>query len=539
MIPVLRPYQAQLKADIHAAWQAGARNVLAVAATGAGKTTVMASIMREERKPCVVIAHRQELVSQMSLALARHGVRHRVIGQSATIRMCVQLHMTDLGVSYYDATAHTAVAGVDTLVRMKPDAWHRNVSLWLVDEGHHALGATEATANKWGKATYMFPNARGLLVTATPMRADGKGLGRHADGIADVMVLAPSMSELMEMGYLSRYRIFAPPSDIDLSQVTVSAGGDYSPEPLRAAVHRSHIHGDVVDHYLRIAAGKRGLTFTVDVESAVELATAFRAAGVRAEAVSGKTPDNVRYKILQQLARGDVLQVCSCDIIGEGLDIPAVEAISMARPTQSYGLYVQQLGRGLRPKPDGGHAIILDHVNNVLRHGLPDAPRVWTLDRRERRSSGTGEATVMIRICPACAGAYERVRTSCPYCGVTPTPSNRGAPEFVDGDLSELTPEALARMRGEIAAVDGSFVPVPQNATPMIAAACHKRHRARQQAQHALRERMAMWGGLRTAAGDSLAEAQRRFYLQHGVDVATAQTLNATEAAALMERIKL
>ena len=536
-IPILRPYQQQLKSDIYAAWQSGARNVMAVAPTGAGKTTVMASIMRDTQKPCVVIAHRQELVSQMSLALARHGVRHRVVGQPATIRMCVQMHMIDLGVSYYDANAYTAVAGVDTLVRMKPEAWHRNVALWLIDEGHHALGATEETANKWGKATYMFPNARGLSVTATACRADGKGLGSHADGVVDALVLAPTMSELMDMGYLSRYRIFAPPNDIDLSAVATSAGGDFSPEPLRAAVHRSHIHGDVVEHYLRVAKGKRGLTFTVDVESAVELAAAFRTAGVRAEAVSGKTPDNVRYKILQQLANGEILQVCSCDIIGEGLDIPAVEVISMARPTQSYGLYIQQIGRGLRPKPDGGVAIILDHVNNVLRHGLPDAPRVWTLDRRERRRAGAGEAAVQIRICPACSGAFERFRDTCPYCGHRPEPAGRSAPEQVDGALAELTPEVLARLRGQIA--HSEELRIPYNATPEVEGALRKRHRERMAAQAALRERMALWGGARVAEGLNLSEAQRLFWLTYGTDVASAQMLNAREAGELTERIQI
>ena len=536
-IPILRDYQQQLKSDIYAAWQAGARNVMAVAATGSGKTTVMASIMRDERKPCVVIAHRQELVSQMSLALARHGVRHRVIGQPATIKMCVQMHMVDLGVSYYDANAYAAVAGVDTLVRMKPETWHRNVSLWLIDEGHHALGATEETANKWGKATYMFPNARGLSVTATPLRADGKGLGRHADGVIDVMVQAPPMAALMQMGFLSGYRIFAPPNDLHLEAVPTSAGGDFSPEPLRAAVHRSHIHGDVVDHYIKIAGGSRGLTFAVDVESAVELAAAFRAAGVPAEAVSGKTPDNVRYKILQQLARGDIKQVCSCDIIGEGLDIPAVEAISMARPTQSYGLYVQQIGRGLRPKPNGGVAYILDHVNNVLRHGLPDAPRVWSLDRRERRRSGAGDATVPIRICPQCTGAYERFRDACPYCGHHPEPVGRSTPEQVIGDLAELSPEVLARLRGQIQ--HSEELRIPYNAPPEVERTLRKRHRERLAAQAALRDAMALWGGAQTAAGLTLSEAQRKFYIEYGVDVAHAQMLNATDATALMERIKI
>src|SRR5882762_8257373 len=137
--------------------------------------------------------------------------------------------------------------------------------------------------NKWGKVASMFPNARWLGVTATPNRADGRGLGRHADGLFDTMVHAPSMRELIRMGYLTDYRIFTIPSDVDLTDVPISAGGDFSPEPLRKAVHRSHIVGDVVQHYLRIARGKLGVTFAVDVESATQIAAAFNAAGVKAE----------------------------------------------------------------------------------------------------------------------------------------------------------------------------------------------------------------------------------------------------------------
>jgi hypothetical protein len=208
----------------------------------------------------------------------------------------------------------------------------------------------------------------------------------------------------------------------------------------------------------------------------------------------------------------------------------------MARPTQSYGLYVQQFGRAIRPLEGKDTAYILDHVGNVLRHGLPDAPRVWSLDRRERRSRSTGDITVMIRICPACTGAYERFRDCCPYCGHKPEPVGRGAPEQVEGDLAELTPEALARLRGQIA--HSEELRIPYNAAPEVEGALRKRHRERLAAQVALRERMTMWGGAQTARGLSLSEAQRLFWLTYGVDVAGAQMLGAREATELMERMR-
>ena len=529
--PILRDYQVQLERDIYEQWQRGAHAVLAVAPTGSGKTVTMSDIIRKTNAPAVAIAHRQELVSQMSLALARNNVRHRIIGQKSTIRNCVQIHMADLGVSHYHASAHIAVAGVDTLVRMDPkDPWFTRVQLWVIDEAHHLV-----EPNKWYRTAQMFPNARGLGVTATACRADGKGLGRHADGLFDSMVIAPGMRELIDDGYLSEYRVFAPASNIDMSKVNVTASGDFSPEPLRAAVHKSTIVGDVVAHYLRIAPGKLGVTFAVDVESAKELAAAFRQAGVPAECISAKTPDLVRYKLLQRFARGEIKQLCNVDLFGEGFDLPAIEVTSMARPTQSFGLFVQQFGRALRPLEGKEHAFIIDHVNNCLRHGLPDAPRLWSLERREKKSKSS-DNTVLIRVCPNCTGVYERFLTKCPYCQHVPVPAGRSLPEQVDGDLQELTPEALAALRGAIA--DSEELRIPYSATPSVRGYLQRVHRERAEAQRVLREEMALWGGAHTAQGMSISEAQRKFYLQYGIDVLSAQALNAKDAIQLTGRIR-
>jgi superfamily II DNA or RNA helicase len=378
---ILRPYQETGLQDIFAAWNAGHQNVLYVAATGSGKTVTFSEAVRRFDGPAIAIAHRQELVGQISLALARNGIRHRIIAPDTVIRFCVSVHMRELKRSYYDANARVGVAGVDTLIRRTVDRWLASVRLVVMDECHHVL-----KKNKWGLAFDMFPQAVGLGVTATPERADGRGLGRHADGVFDTMILAPTMRDMINHGFLTDYRIFAPPSDLDLSSVPLASGGDYSQDPLRKAVHKSHIVGDVVTQYLKSAAGLLGVTFSVDVESATEQAAAFRRAGVPAEVVSAKTPDPVRVSILRKFAAGDIKQLVNVDLFGEGFDLPAIEAVSMARPTQSFSLYSQQFGRALRPLPGKQWAIINDHVQNVMRHGVPDAPRIWTLDRREKRS---------------------------------------------------------------------------------------------------------------------------------------------------------
>jgi len=531
----LRYYQHDLVVGVKAAWSR-VRNVLAVSATGSGKTVVVASLIADEPGASCFIAHRTELVSQASIALAREGIVHRVIGPDSLRRNCAAIHVAEFGRSFYDPNARTAVAGVDTLVRLpESDPWRHQVRLWVCDEAHHLL-----EQNKWGTAVTLFPNARGLGVTATPMRADGKGLGRHADGLIDEMVVGPPMRQLIDEGWLTRYRVFAPPSDLDLTAVAVSASGDYSPEPLRKAVHRSHIVGDVVAHYLRIARGKLGMTFCVDVEGATETAEAFRAAGIPAEVISGKTPELERAAIMRRFRSRQVLQIVSVDILGEGTDVPAVEVVSMARPTQSYGLYVQQFGRGLRLMDGKEFALIIDHVGNVQRHGLPDAPRRWSLDRRERRAAGPRDA-IPLRTClnTDCVSVYERLLPACPFCGtVAPPPATRGSPAQVDGDLVELTPEALDRLRGEIERVDGAPV-LPYGAGPAAAGFVKRHHWERQQAQDTLRKAIAAWGGLMAARrGLDTSQQQKLFFYTFGVDVGTAQTLNAADADALRARVE-
>ena len=208
----------------------------------------------------------------------------------------------------------------------------------------------------------------------------------------------------------------------------------------------------------------------------------------------------------------------------------------MMRPTLSFGLYSQQFGRALRIMPGKSHAIIIDHVQNVMRHGLPDAPQEWSLDRRERRSRGTADDTIPVRVCPACTGVYDRAiyGLSCPYCGHIVEPASRSLPNMVDGDLYELDAETLARMRGEIDA------PPSNHPSPLIQRSLNARHRERTGAQTELRAAMAEWAGRRSQATDeeTVRRLQREFFIKFGVDVLSAQALGRAEAESLTERIR-
>lgn len=538
MIP-LRPYQNQLKTEIKLAWLAAYRNVLAVAATGSGKTVLFSDMVAEEPSASVVIAHRHELVGQISMALARNGVRHRIIGSHELARECTAAHMDELGVNYVDPNSRVAAASVDTLILKDGadfDAWRNSVGLWVMDEAHHVL-----KHNKWGKAVNLFPNARGLGVTAETERADGYGLGEMNDGVFHAMMLAPTMRDIINVGYLTDYRVFVPPSDLDLTQVDVGPSGDFSPKKLSKATKNSHITGDVVKHYLKLAPGKLGITFAVDIEAATEIAAEFRRAGVPAEVVTSKTKSTVRRNILKQFKAREILQLVNVDLFGEGFDLPAIEVVSMARATQSFNLYKQQFGRALRLMDGKQWAIIIDHVGNVIRHGLPDQKRDFTLGRPTPRAKKDGDEDVIpMSVCIECTTPYERIYSGCPTCGHTKVPAERSAPEFVDGDLHELTQEVLARMRGEAAAVvNTSFIPVPVDAPGYIQASIRGKHMERAAAQTKLRETLALWAGWqKNHKGRKDSEIYRLFYLTYGTDIATAQTLGAVDAEALRNKLQ-
>ena len=532
----LRPYQQDSVEAVYHHWNAGTQNVLLQMATGAGKTVTFCHVITEHDGYSIAIAHRSELVSQMSLTLARYGIRHRVIASAATCKIISALHMVEIGKDYTNPNARVAVASVDTLVNINADdALFKQTSLVICDEAHHCL-----RENKWGKAINTFTNKRVLGVSATPERSDRKGLGADTDGIFDVLTIGVPMRWLIDQGFLSPYRIFAPPCDVDVSHVEVSkTTGDYNLTQLRKEVHKSRtLVGDVVSHYKRLAMGKLGLTFTVDVEEAVRVAAEYRANGVSAEVLTGKTPPMGRSNILKRFRNREILQLVNCELLTEGTDIPAVEVVSMARHTASFVLYCQIFGRALRPLEGKSHAIIIDHVNNVIRHGLPDAHREWSLERGERKSRGKRDDGIPVRAClnPTCLAVYERVHKACPFCGHVPVPPDRSSPEVVDGDLTELDPAMLAHLRGEIQRIDGP-VQIPRNVDGRVAQAIRNRHAERQTAQTALRERIALWAGYQQHLGRDDNETMRRFYFKFGTDIATAQTLGARDAEELTSRI--
>lgn len=412
MTLALRDYQTKAVTDIRSALHSHDR-VLFVGPCGMGKTQLFVFIAKSAAgrgNRIYILVHRRELIRQTSRTLDAWGVRHGVVAPGHS--------MTDDLVQ---------VASVATLGRRLDRA--PPPKLIVVDECHHAISPT------YRKILQAWPAAKALGVTASPERLDGIGLG----DVFGAMVLGPGVRDLIQAGWLSQFDYFAPPAAADLSAIKTEMG-DYSIGQLAAAMDRATITGDCIEHVRRLAPTEPALVFCVSVQHAHNVAEAFRRAGFAAAAVDGTMDVADRDRIILGLARGTIQVVTSCALITEGFDCPAVSTVVLLRPTKSLQLQVQMVGRAFRPKPDGGRAVILDHVGNCGRHGMPDEPRAWSLDGKKARAKPAPVRTC--RTCYATFGAPSIAAcriddAACPMLADAPAAAP-GQPETVAGELERL-----------------------------------------------------------------------------------------------------
>jgi DNA repair protein RadD len=417
--PLLRPYQTALVDRLRAAYRLGFRAPLLQLATGGGKTVVFAAAAhgaRAKGKRVLVLAHRIELVRQAADKLAAAGVPAVMLVAGGTV----------------PPNAPAVVASIQTAANRLDRLG--DFDFIVIDEAHHC------TATTWRKVLDAFPTAKLLGVSATPWRLDGKGLGVGAGGIFDVLVEGPSIAELTRAGYLAPARYYVPERKIDTTNVPQVAG-DYSAAGLEALMTgNSRITGDAIDSYRRHADHQPAICFVVSVHHGEIVAAQFREAGYRAACVHGELAAAERDRLIAGLGNGDIEVLASCQLISEGLDVPAVGAVVLLRPTASLGLHLQQIGRGLRPAPGKAHLTVLDHVGNVLEHGRADDARAWTLDAGLARAAGKREATV--KRCHVCGAGNALAARWCESCG-TKFPVDE--PDFnpAPGRLVELSRERI------------------------------------------------------------------------------------------------
>lgn len=413
----LRQYQADVIGRARGAYRDGARAPILCAPTGSGKGAMAGYIAAEAARrgtPTIFGVHRGELVAQLTDSLTAWEVPHGVISP--------QHPRTD---------ALIQVASVQSLGGRLHALQRPGLIVW--DECHHATAPTYRAVTDWAG-----PGCRLLGLTATPQRCDGKGLG----DVFDCIIQGPSVAELQALGFLARTRYFAPPQVADLTGLRTRAG-DYAREQAAQLMDSRAITGDAVEHYSRICPGQPAIAFCVSVLHAQHVAEQFRAAGYRAASIDGAMHPTVRARILNGLRDGSLDVLTSCDLVGEGLDVPGVAVVILLRPTQSLGLHIQQLGRALRPAPGKICATILDHVGNIGRHGFAETVHTWTLDGATTRAGKPKPPPV--RTCPACYGAHPPA-PACPYCGHV-APVQAREVEQVAGELREVTAEtAQARL---------------------------------------------------------------------------------------------
>ena len=291
----------------------------------------------------------------------------------------------------------------------------------LVHNCHHSTAAT------YRKIYDHYPETIRLGVTATPIRLNRGGLGE----VYDDLIESVSTRWLIDHHYLAPYRYFSIP-------LVETAGlhterGEYKASEVAALMEQKAIFGDTVRQWERIARGRKTIVYCASVDAARSTAEEFQTAGYSAAALDGTTPEAQRAATMAAFREGEITVLCNCELFGEGLDVPDCECVVLLRPTQSLTLHIQQSMRSMRYMPDKT-ALIIDHVGNCRRHGLPDDRREWSLAPKKQQ-----ENTVKIRECPNCYAVYPPTLSRCPYCGYMATHEIRTVNrQTVDVDLIEV-----------------------------------------------------------------------------------------------------
>lgn len=395
------------------------RSILICSPTGSGKTALTAHMLKTAASRSMAswfIVHRRELIKQSIGAFDKIGLRHGVIANGFSS----------------DFEPLTQVCSIGTLQNRYMKYKEPRLIVW--DECHH-MGAAS-----WEKIFKGFPNSYHIGLTATPYRMDGKGLGKYFDE----MISGPSVSDLIEDGYLSDYKLYAP-ANPDLHGVKKRMG-DYVKSDLAQAMDKPTITGSAIKEYKKHADGKRAVVFSVSISHSLHVVGQFRQAGVSAEHVDGSTPRDERDAALHRFATGKTKVLSNVDLFGEGFDVPSIECAILLRPTQSLSLYLQQVGRALRIHEGKERAIILDHSGNAQKHGLPDEERSWSLEGVDKSNKKSKTDRVSITICPYCFAAQPSGLSKCQSCGYDLPTKDRRVDE-VEGDLIEVDPSEVRRQR--------------------------------------------------------------------------------------------
>lgn len=432
----LRDYQRDLLVRTSAALKC-VRRVLAVMPTGGGKTvcfTVAAGSAVGRGARTAVIVHRQELVMQTSMTLAKAGLRHALICPRDVRGAIIKRHLYELGdcfVENENCDTLLWVASIQTLARRLA---RYSFDFIIFDEAHHCV------AGQWLNLIKAVPNAKIMGVTATPERLDGKGLGV----VFEDMVVGPQPRWLIDNGFLAQpvVRSFEA-SDIEtyreLDSVRIK-GHDFDQEQVDAILERAFVYGDAVSTYRKYGQGAPYIAFLPTVARAGAFAEQLRNDGWNAVSVDGMTDDAVRRNAIRDLGLGKINVLTNCCLIDEGVDVPVVMGAILLRKDKSLTRYLQSVGRAGRIAPRKTHSNIHDHVGNWIMHSLPDANREWSLDGRKARKKSEVSGP-SLKTCSSCYAVFPGNLRECPECGWQVPLTERTEMLQISGELVEITRE--------------------------------------------------------------------------------------------------
>jgi len=375
----------------------GFKSPCVVAPCGAGKSIIISEIARmttDKGNRVLFLVHRKELIDQI-----RGTFRNNEVDMS----------LVDFGM-------------VQTVVRRLEKT--AKPALIITDESHHGLAAS------YRKIYAHFSDVPKLGFTATPIRMNGSGMG----DINDILIEEVDAEWLIENGFLSPYKYYSVKL-INEEHLEVNRLQEFSNESIGNTLKENKaIYGDMVRHYRKLADGEQTICYCHSIESSLQAKQEFLDNGINAEHIDAKTPKVERDEIIQKFRDGEIRILCNVDLIGEGFDVPDCSTVIMLRPTQSLSLFIQQSMRGMRYKP-GKTSIIIDHVANVHRFGLPDEKRKWSLEGKKK---STIKMEVPISECINCFAAYPAGSKECPHCGHVSKTDPAKEKEVIEAELEEI-----------------------------------------------------------------------------------------------------
>lgn len=404
----LRDYQKEVYDKIKLAFREGHKGVCAVLPCRSGKSYIMASIAENASKKntnVLILAHRNSLLEQ-----------HRDLFFSFNINKNVRIE------SVFTEVNHLGENG--------------KVDLIIIDEAHLS------GASSYQKVCDYY-NCRRILFTATPARLDGKPLN-----LADILIQGPTIKELIREGNISDFDYFAPDLQLNLENVKL-VGGEYKNDQLGEIMNKPTIYGDVLKYYKMLGNNMQAIAYCVNIKHSKKICELFNSNKISSVHMDATTPEKERLKILEDFKNGKVQVLCNCNLISEGITLPSASVGLLLRPTMSLPLYIQQACRVLTPN-EGKKAIIIDYVNNVETHGLPDEEREWTLKGKvSKRSIFNEEGNLKIKSCQNCYKIFLGSLSACPYCGWVNESNRKEIQEKKNIELKKITEIEAAKMKEE------------------------------------------------------------------------------------------